>query len=140
VRTILIVHAAATVTMVGLIWFVQIVHYPLMARVGREGFARYAASHTRRTTWVVAPPMVVEAALAVVLALRPPVGASAVAAWVACGLVALIWLSTAFLLVPLHRRLAIGFDGDVHRRLVSLNWIRTVAWSVRGLLVLVWLS
>lgn len=139
-RTTLIVHAATTLTMVGLIWFVQIVHYPLMARVGRDGFPRYAASHTRRTAWVVAPPMVVEAALAVVLALRPPEGVSAVAAWVACGLVAIIWLTTAFLLVPLHRRLAIGFDGDVHRYLVSLNWIRTVAWSVRGLLVLVWLS
>ena len=112
----------------------------MMARVGWEGFARYEASHTWRTTWVVAPPMVVEAALAVVLALRPPVGVSAAAAWVACGLVAVIWLSTAFLLVPLHRRLAIGFDGDAHRRLVSLNWIRTLAWSSRGLLALVLLS
>jgi hypothetical protein len=63
-----------------------------------------------------------------------------VAAWVACGLVGIIWLSTAFLQVPMRRRLAAGFDDDAHRRLVSLNWIRTTAWSVRGLLALSWLS
>lgn len=126
--------------MVGLIWFVQVVHYPLLARVGRGGFAGYEASHVRRTTWVVAPPMLVEAVLAVVLAVRPPVGVPKVAAWVAFGLLGIIWLSTAFLQVPMHRRLAAGFDDDAHRRLVSLNWIRTTAWSVRGLLVLSWLS
>jgi hypothetical protein len=126
--------------MVGLIWLVQVVHYPLLARIGRDGFAGYAASHATRTSWVVAPLMLTEAALAGTLALRPPVGVSAVAAWVGFGLVVVIWSSTAFLLVPMHRRLVTGFDKEAHRRLVSLNWIRTTAWSARGLLVLAWLS
>ena len=34
----LIIHAAATWFMVGLIWFVQIVHYPMFANVGRDSF------------------------------------------------------------------------------------------------------
>ena len=58
-REILLIQAAATLAMVGLIWFVQIVHYPLMAQVGRDSFAHYEASHTARTTWVVAPLMLV---------------------------------------------------------------------------------
>jgi hypothetical protein len=72
--SILLLHAAATLSMTGLIWFVQVVHYPLMARVGRVGFADYEAAHTRRTTWVVAPPMLIEGFTAVVLLLRPPPG------------------------------------------------------------------
>jgi hypothetical protein len=138
-REILLIQAAATLAMVGLIWFVQIVHYPLMAQVGRDSFAHYEASHTARTTWVVAPLMLVEAALALFLAIRPPQGISALAAWLGCGLVGIIWLSTAFLQVPMHRRLAGGFDETAHRRLVALNWIRTAAWSARGMLVLGWL-
>ena len=31
---LLLVHAASTLFMAGVIWFVQVVHYPLMASVG----------------------------------------------------------------------------------------------------------
>ena len=34
---LLLLHAAATLFMTGLIWFVQVVHYPLFARVGEDG-------------------------------------------------------------------------------------------------------
>ena len=110
-----------------------------MAWVGRAGFATYEVNHTRRTGWIVAPLMLVEALLAVVLAVRPPVGVSAPTVWVACGLLGIIWLSTAVLQVPMHRRLLHGFDAAAHRRLVSSNWIRTYAWTVRGILAIGWL-
>ncbi len=34
---LLILHAGATLYMAGVIWFVQIVHYPLFSRVGQPG-------------------------------------------------------------------------------------------------------
>jgi hypothetical protein len=52
-------------------------------------------------------------------------------------LLAAIWLSTFGLQVPLHRRLELGFDDDAHAALVRTNWIRTLAWTARGLLLLV---
>lgn len=129
-------HLAATLVMVGVIWFVQVVHYPLFAGVGRPGFDAYAREHVRRTGWVVAPAMVVEAAAAVLLlGVRPPV----VPVWVAgvgAALLAVIWASTRAVQVPCHDRLARGYDPAVHRRLVSTNWVRTACWSVRGLLAL----
>jgi hypothetical protein len=132
---LIVAHLAATWFMTGLIWFVQVVHYPLFARVGNEDYANYQEAHARLTTWVVGPPMLVEAgtAIAIVITLgRGPCGA---AWWIAAGLLALIWASTAFLQVPAHGRLAQGFDAKVHRRLVTTNWLRTVAWSVRAWLV-----
>ena len=51
-------------------------------------------------------------------------------------LVGVIWLSTIFVQAPLHGRLGGGFDAGLHRRLVVSNWVRTVAWALRGLLVL----
>jgi hypothetical protein len=38
--------------------------------------------------------------------------------------------------VPQHAVLARGFDADAHASLVTTNWVRTVAWSARGLMLL----
>ena len=66
-KLILLMQVFATLFMVGLIWFVQIVHYPLYANVGREQFPEYEALHNRMTTWVVGPAMLVELVTAVLL-------------------------------------------------------------------------
>ena len=73
---VLLANLAATFVMVGIIWFVQIVHYPLFARVGTTGFPAYSAAHSRLTGLVVGPPMLAEAATAVALVLGPPPGVS----------------------------------------------------------------
>jgi hypothetical protein len=96
-------HLVSTLLMVGVIVYVQVVHYPLMSRVGPECFVDYERGHASR---------------------RVP-------AWIGGGLLAVIWLSTATLQAPAHGRLARGFDARVHRRLVVSNWIRTVAWVAR---------
>ena len=135
-ETALLLNVAATGMMIGVIWFVQVVHYPLLARVGRPGYAAYAAAHASRTTLVVAPPMLVEAATGAWLALHPPAGAPAWVFRAGLALIAVVWLSTFLLQVPRHRVLDRGFDEAAHRALVAGNWIRTVAWTARGLLLL----
>jgi hypothetical protein len=60
VKYVLLAHLAATLFMVGVIWFVQVVHYPLFSRAGSEKFAIYSEAHSRLTTYVVGPPMLVE--------------------------------------------------------------------------------
>jgi hypothetical protein len=42
---VLLVHVFSTLSMVGLIWFVQIVHYPLFKMVGDDGFSEYERCH-----------------------------------------------------------------------------------------------
>lgn len=138
ISAIPLLHAFATVSMTGLIWFVQLVHYPMFARVGRETFIEYEREHQQRTTWIVGPLMLLELATAVWLAVHPPVGAPAMVIWGGLTLLAVIWASTAFLQVPAHRALENGFDERHVRRLVSTNWIRTVAWTIRSVLAL-WL-
>jgi uncharacterized membrane protein len=133
---IMVLHVAATAVMIGVIWFVQVVHYPLMALVGREGYPAYQAAHSRRTTWVVMPPMLIEIATGVWLALRPSPFFPASAAWTGLALLVMIWLSTFFLQVPQHGRLEGGFDEPAHRRLVRGNWVRTVGWTLRGILLI----
>lgn len=57
---LLLLNAVATWTMVGLIWFVQRVHYPLLALIGTDRARPVAIEHQRRTAQVVGLPMAVE--------------------------------------------------------------------------------
>lgn len=133
---LLLIHAAATWCMVGLIWFVQVVHYPLFADVGSEQFVPYERLHQQRTTWVVMPVMLAELATAAALAVWRGSGVSSVWASVGLLLLGMIWLSTFMVQVPLHAQLAGGFEAEAHRRLVATNWWRTVLWTARGVVAL----
>lgn len=133
---IFLVHIAATLFMVGVIWFVQVVHYPLFGFVARSDFAPYHTAHMQRITYVVLPPMLIEAGTAVLLIFVRSNLIPAWDVWLGLILVAISWLSTFFWQLPKHNRLSHGFDPSVHRSLVRSNWLRTCAWSARGLLVL----
>ena len=133
---LLLLHAGATLFMTGVIWFVQVVHYPLFLRVGEGHFHAYSQEHQRRTTWVVAPVMLLEMGTAIGLTVRQPAGPERLAAWIGLGLLAAIWLSTALIQVPLHRRLLASYDSRVVEQLVHSNWFRTVCWTLRAGLAL----
>lgn len=133
---LLLIHAAATLAMVGVIWFVQVVHYPLFELASSRRFGSFAAEHQRRTTLVVAPLMLVELASALLLLIAPASSAGRTLSLLGMLLLALIWLSTGLLQVPLHRRLSSGRDARAIGRLVASNWVRTAAWTLRGALAL----
>jgi hypothetical protein len=117
--------------MCGLIWFVQIVHYPLFKHVPGPAFVPYARLHSRLTAWVVIPVMLLELGTGILLPLQAASALPASLAWANLAGIGLTWLSTFLLQVPMHQRLAQRFDPSDHRRLVLTNWIRTVLWTVR---------
>lgn len=86
--------------------------------------------------WIVAPGMLTELATAVALLWLRPAGVTSPSIWLGIFLVASIWLVTYSVQVPQHASLAMSYDSEIQRKLVKGNWIRTVAWSARGLLVL----
>ncbi len=132
----LLLNAGSTWAMVGLIWFVQLVHYPLFDGVGPGGFAAYEARHTRQTTWVVGPLMFIELVTSVALLWVAPAGVSRWLIWAGLATVVVNWASTALLQVPQHRTLEAGYDEVATRFLVNSNWLRTAAWTAHGVIVL----
>jgi hypothetical protein len=117
-----------------LIWLVQIIIYPGLARIPSDAFVKYHAWYVTRITMVVLPLMIGEIIIAI--------------AWfflqdntfypdVAGGLVILVWCSTFTFQVPIHKDLQAGKDKSKIRRLVATNWIRTIAWSIKAVLVVV---
>lgn len=138
---LLMAHAISTSMMAGVIWTMQLVHYPLFARVGADVFPLYQREHMCRISWIVGPAMLVEAASATWLMVDRPRGVPAWAAAAGLALVCAIWLSTALLQGPTHGRLLRhGADAARIRFLVTTNWLRTVAWSARAPLALLMLT
>lgn len=130
--TLLMVHLVATWFMVGVIWMVQVVHYPLMAQVGPDHTVAYQRMHVERMGVLVIPIMLAELASAVLLCLFLPFETASWMAWTGLGLLSIIWLVTALFSVPSHDVLVQRFDALVHRRLVNTNIARVVLWTARG--------
>jgi hypothetical protein len=129
---LLLVHLFATSALTGLIWTIQIVHYPLFAQVSADRFVGYEQSHSFRVSTLVGPLMGVELICALLIVWKLPTGTSATVGWAALGVLLLVHLCTMVFSVPAHTVLGLGFSADAHQRLVQTNWIRTIGWSVRA--------
>ena len=133
-------HALATFGLLGLIWVVQLAIYPLFAKVGRAEFARYHEAYCARIAWVVAPLMFIELLSAIALLYVASGPFQEAELWWGLAAIVAIWVSTAALSVPEHRRLLKGFDQRAFQRLVWTNWIRTALWTARAVWIAATLS
>lgn len=136
---ILLTCVFSTFAMTGLIWLIQIVHYPLFEQVGEEQFAEYERAHSQRITPIVLPLMLAELVTSAWLVMRPlpEIQTRGLQPWLIGGLilVGLVWASTVLLQVPMHAILEKGFDRNAWRSLVHGNWIRTILWTVRSMIL-----
>jgi len=126
------IHLAVTWMLVGLIWVVQILVYPQFRRVAPTEFRDYHFAHCFRIGLIVGPLLFVEAATAAWLLYAGRQSLPFISSTV---MIPLIWLTTALFQAPIHTRLGRGFDAPLIRRLILTNWIRTLAWTARGILV-----
>ena len=129
---LLLANAAVACALTGLIWTIQVVHYPLFARVGEAEWRAYEREHQRRITLVVGPLMVTNVALAVVLVLD----AATALRWANLALAGGVFAATALVYSPQHGRLGRAYDRAAMDRLVALNWWRTAAWTAQALVAL----
>lgn len=120
--------------MVGIIWLVQIVHYPLYDKVGASNFKGYEDAHVFRISFIVMPLMFVELITGGVILYDNIGGPLFPLAAIGAALLVIIWLSTFLVQARLHMRLMGGFSESIHKALVRSNWIRTAAWSLRGII------
>ncbi|MEM7008850.1 MAG: hypothetical protein AAF462_06910 [Thermodesulfobacteriota bacterium] len=122
--------------MTGLIWMVQIVHYPLFKYVGNEQFLEYERKHSKLITFIVGPVMSLELLTGIVILSSSFLSNTDYNIYlISFGLLVLIWLSTAFVQVRHHKQLSTEFSTQVVDKLVGYNWIRTICWTIRAILL-----
>ena len=129
----LITHLIATSVMVGVIWIIQLVHYPSFHFIELNQYTIFQRFHMSRISYVVIPAMLTELFTLILIIISmdqvdPIILASAL-------LLIVIWLMTAVFFSGVHQKLTLGYDKDVVEKLVKLNWGRTLLWTLRLLLV-----
>ena len=121
----------ADATMVGMIWAVQWLVYPGFAYHSQEGLQQWHATYANRIACLVAPLMLAQLGFGVAWAAMEP-GVASLGYVTGTGL---LWALTFMVFVPIHRRIGRGQAAPPDlARLVSLNGIRTVLWT----LLLLW--
>lgn len=125
-------HFYCTVFMTGLIWTIQIVHYPSFGFVKEERYREFQHFHMRRITFIVGPLMLIELLTGALILFK---NYQHIPFVVSVVLLALIWLNTAILNVPIHNKLLSEGDEGLFKKLVLSNWPRTILWSVRSLIL-----
>tara|TARA_B100001287_G_C22439237_1_gene415189 strand:- start:369 stop:632 length:264 start_codon:yes stop_codon:yes gene_type:complete len=75
--------------------------------------------------------MSVELITGILLIQSPTFGYSNKLFFISMILLVLIWLLTATLFISIHKNLSKGFNKDIINKLVNLNWLRTILWSLR---------
>ncbi len=112
------------------IWYCQILHYPTFAWVEKEAFTEFVNFHGQRISLIVIPFMFLELITASILMLY------AVDKYILIFIITLLlWLSTATLQGPTHGKLAKARDEKLIQFLVKTNWIRTLLWTTKTILL-----
>lgn len=127
---LLLIHILSTVFMCGLCWFVQIVHYPLFKLVSPNDFPEYQKGNFV-TGFVTVPIMTIELFSGLWI-LYSNYSSLLLVNMI---LLACIWGSTFLFQVPAHLALVNDPSEKLFNKLIRTNWIRTICWSARTLLL-----
>ncbi len=138
---VVVVHAISTWFMVGMIWTIHIVHYPLFESVGDQTYEAFQAKHLDLIGRLLLAPWLIEGLSALLLLFFLSGNLRKIAVVGALLMVSIMALS-AFVSAPAHGELTGGFDSDVHSDLMLGNLIRSFLWTARGSLaaVVLWVT
>ena len=133
----LIIHLIATSVMVGVIWVIQLVHYPSFHFIELKQYTTFQRFHMSRISYVVIPAMLTELfTLILIIISMDPIDTLVLASAI---LLIFIWLITAVFFSGVHQKLTLGYDQTIVDKLVKLNWGRTLLWTLRLLFISIYM-
>ena len=126
------VNFISTSIMVGVIWVIQLLHYPSFHFINDQKYIEFQHFHMQRISIIVIPAMLTELASALLLAYFFESSLTII-------LLALVignWAITLIFFTNMHQKLTDGYNHSIVNRLVQINWSRTALWSLRLIILL----
>ncbi len=137
-KQLMVAQLVVTAALTGLIWIVQLVHYPGFRYVDHTQFSSFQQHHMRSISYIVVPLMLVEVVLSCWLQIDYWNRDEMYIITTANVLLVVIWVATFFVSTPIHSKLLTqGYNEILINKLVDTNWIRTVLWSARTLILII---
>tara|TARA_B100001758_G_scaffold10120_1_gene7607 strand:+ start:253 stop:660 length:408 start_codon:yes stop_codon:yes gene_type:complete len=130
---LLLLHFMASSIMVGVIWVIQLVHYPSFNYIEKQRYSNFQSFHMTRISYVVIPVMLIELLTLVLLIYSmDQINIELVLSGI---ILLLIWVITAIFFSGAHQKLTLGYDKSVVGNLIQMNWSRTLLWTFRLILL-----
>ena len=126
---LLIAHLIFSSVMTGIIWVIQIVHYPSFHFIEKELYTAFQKFHMNKISIIVMPIMLAELITGIMLLFDK----SSKSFFLITSLIILIliWAITGVFFSKVHSKLIFGYEELVVNQLVVMNWIRTLLWTLR---------
>ena len=126
------VNLLSTSVMVGVIWVIQLLHYPSFHFINEKKYIEFQHFHMQRISFIVIPVMLIELASALLLSYFFRSSLTIILLALVLG----IWAITFIFFTNMHQKLTEGYDHSIVDRLVQINWSRTALWSLRLIILL----
>ena len=119
--------------LVGIILTTQFSTYPLLLKMNTKDFNQYHTFYKKSISYVVGPLMTFELVINIYNFFNIPNNLNFY--YLTSLTLLFIWISTLFIQIPIHNHLNKSFDKHLVKQLISSNWIRTVLWPTKLLLL-----
>ena len=130
------IHLVSTSFMVGVIWIVQLVHYPTFLFIDEQKSNDFQKFHMSRISYIVMPAMTTELFSGIYIFIYSNMAIDSNLFLLALTILIINWIITALVFVKMHNKLLINYKIEIISLLVKWNWLRTLLWSVRLILLL----
>ena len=126
------VNFISTSLMVGVIWVIQLLHYPSFHFINDKKYIEFQHFHMQRISFIVIPAMLIELASALLLAYFFRSSLTIILLALLLG----VWAVTFIFFTNMHQKLTNGYNHSIVDRLIQINWSRTILWSLRLIILL----
>ena len=118
--------------LVSLVLMTQFITYPTFLNIDKDKFSDYHRKYVNNISFIVAPVMLIELSTLSLIAYF----SSEFLIIKSLFLLLVIWLTTFFIMIPSHNRISKSFNIKEIKSLINYNWIRTILWSFKLLVII----
>ena len=130
---LIIAHFTSTSIMVGVIWVIQLVHYPSFKYVKDSDYIIFQKKHMSNISYIVFPVMITELITSLLIFFS---GEKSFFFMLSLICLSMIWVITGVLFTKFHSILQTGKDLKMIEKMIKANWIRTLLWTLRIIMIL----
>ena len=130
---LLMIHIISTSIMVGVIWVMQLVHYPSFKYVNESDYIIFQKFHMSNISYIVFPAMFTELITGLLIFFS---GEKSLFFVLSLICLFLIWVITGVLFTKFHNILQKGKDLKMIEKMIKANWTRTLLWTLRIIMIL----
>lgn len=126
----LIIQLISSGAILGVLWYLQLVHYPLLKKV-KDNFTAYETLSVRKILFFMTPWIILDVLVNVILALNLSSGFAGIIMGIILALSIFTWLMTFFFQIDIQQELLSGFSLKSLKSVIRSSLIRTIIWSFK---------